>query len=79
MSNRFKITSSVGAWEFGEWRILGETASLSEEELMPALTEEGLEGIPKVTKLEDYEPGASRDEVMAALSKAAKPVKKPEK
>ncbi len=74
MSNRFKITSSVGAWEFGEWRILGET-----EELMPALTEEGLEGIPKVTKLEDYEPGASRDEVMAALSKAAKPVKKPEK
>ena len=75
MSNRFKITSSVGAWEFGEWRILGETASLSEE-VMPALTEEGLEGIPKGTKLEDYEPGASREEVKAAMTKAATPVNK---
>ena len=30
-------------------------------------------------KLEDHEPGAPREEVMAALGKAVKPVKKPEK
>jgi hypothetical protein len=30
-------------------------------------------------ELEDHEPGATRDEVMAALGKTAKPVKKPEK
>ena len=30
-------------------------------------------------KLEDHEPGATREEVMAALGKTAKPVKKPEK
>ena len=30
-------------------------------------------------KLEDHDPGATKDEVMAALGKAAKPVKKPEK
>ena len=28
-------------------------------------------------KLEDHEPGATKDDVMAALGKAAKPVKKP--
>lgn len=28
-------------------------------------------------KLEDHEPGATREEVMTALGKAAKPVKKP--
>jgi hypothetical protein len=30
-------------------------------------------------KLEDHEPGATREEVMVALGQAAKPVKKPEK
>ena len=34
---------------------------------------------PKAKKLEDLEPGASRDEVMMAMEKAAKPIKKPEK
>ena len=34
---------------------------------------------PKAKKLEDHEPGASRDEVMMAIQKAAKPIKKPEK
>ena len=30
-------------------------------------------------KLENYEPGTTKEEVMAALGKAAKPVKKPER
>ena len=34
---------------------------------------------PQPKKLESHEPGASREEVMAALGKASKPVKKPEK
>ena len=34
---------------------------------------------PGPKRLEDYEPGATRDKVMAALVKAAKPIKKPEK
>ena len=34
---------------------------------------------PKAKKLEDHEPGAKREEVMAALIKAAKQVKKPAK
>ena len=34
---------------------------------------------PKRKELEDYEPGASKAEVRAALGKAAQPVKKPEK
>ena len=34
---------------------------------------------PKAKKLEGHEPGATKEEVMAALGKAAKPVKKPEK
>ena len=34
---------------------------------------------PQPKKLEGHEPGASREEVMAALGKVAKPVKKPEK
>ena len=37
------------------------------------------EGEPKRRELEDHEPGAPKEEVMAALGKAAKPVKKPEK
>ena len=79
MTNRFIITSSVGAWEFGEWRIIGETLSPSDETLMPSLTEEGIEELARAPKLEDYEPGAGRDEVMSALGKAAKPIEKPEK
>ena len=34
---------------------------------------------PQPKKLEDHEPGASREEVMAALEKAAKPIRKTEK
>ena len=34
---------------------------------------------PQPKKLEDHEPGASRDEVMMAMEKAAKPIKKPAK
>ena len=34
---------------------------------------------PKAKKIEGHEPGASRDEVMMAMEKAAKPIKKPEK
>ena len=34
---------------------------------------------PRKKKLEDHKPGASRDEVMMAMEKAAKPIKKPEK
>ena len=34
---------------------------------------------PRKKKIEDHDPGATKDEVMAALSKATKPVKKPEK
>ena len=34
---------------------------------------------PKAKKLEDHEPGASLDEVMMAMEKATKPIKKPEK
>jgi hypothetical protein len=37
------------------------------------------EGKPIRRELEDHEPGAPREEVMAALCKATKPVKKPEK
>ena len=33
----------------------------------------------KPTKLEDCEPGASKEEVMTALTKATKPISKPEK
>ena len=33
---------------------------------------------PQPKKLEDHEPGATKEEVMIALSKATKPVKKPE-
>ena len=41
MSSQIFITSSIGAWELGAWEVLGETPSLSEEELTPSLTEEG--------------------------------------
>ena len=34
---------------------------------------------PQPKKLEDHEPGATKEEVMAALGKTAKPVKKLEK
>ena len=34
---------------------------------------------PQPKKLEDHEPGASREDVMTAIEKAAKPIKKPEK
>ena len=30
-------------------------------------------------RIEDYSPGATREEVLAALGKTAKPIKKPEK
>ena len=33
---------------------------------------------PQPKKLEDHEPGATKEEVMTALAKATKPVKKPE-
>ncbi len=32
---------------------------------------------PKANKLEDYEPGATQDKIMAALKRAAKPTKEP--
>ena len=34
---------------------------------------------PKAKKLEEHEPGATREGVLAAMEKAAKPIKKPEK
>ena len=34
---------------------------------------------PRKKKLEDHEPGATREEVVVAMEKAAKPIKKPEK
>ena len=34
---------------------------------------------PQPKKLEEQEPGATKEEVMAALGKAAKPVKEPER
>ena len=34
---------------------------------------------PQPKKLESHEPGATREEVLVAMEKAAKPVKKPEK
>ena len=33
----------------------------------------------KAKKLEEHEPGATREEVMTAMEKAAKPIKKPAK
>ena len=34
---------------------------------------------PEPKRLEDHEPGATKKQVMDALAKASKPVKKPEK
>jgi hypothetical protein len=49
MNTKVITIMSAGAWQFGEWQILGETSSPSEEVWIPSMTEAILEDHPKAT------------------------------